>query len=70
MKIMREGIIRTVVFFVLIVILALSILGTWNVITLDVDGESNENINFPESRTGAGYVSINIHPNENGEENE
>ena len=48
MKIMKEEIIRTVVFFVLIVILAISILGTWNVITLDIDGESNENINFPE----------------------
>ena len=62
---MKEDIIKTVVFFVLIIVIALSILGNWRVITMDLSKNSVENNNvFPESESGAGYVSISINQEE------
>ena len=64
---MKGGILKRVVFFALIIVIMLSAIGTWRVITMDVsndDGKSN-NV-FPETSKGSGYVSIDINQ---GEEN-
>ena len=69
---MKEDIIKPIVFFVLITVIAFSMVGTWRVITMDVkEGEDSTNGLMPESNTGAGYVSINIMANDEGnKENE
>ena len=58
---MKDDMIKGVVFFILIIVIMLSAIGTWRVITMDVStsGEGDSNI-FPESKTGSGFVSINI----------
>ena len=66
---MKEEIIKPIVFFVLIVVIVFSMIGTWSVITIDIQ-KDEEYINpiIPESKTGAGYVSINIVNSENQED--
>lgn len=67
---MKEDIVRTIVFFVLIIVIALSALGTWRVITTDIpDSNAKENTIFPEKGSSSGYVSININQ-EGNQENE
>ena len=68
---MKEAIIRTIVFFVLITVIALSMIGTWRVITIDVqENKGSAQTIIPESNTGSGYVSIDIIGSENIQENE
>ena len=63
---MKEAIIRTIVFFVLLTVIVLSIVGTWQVITLDVQKNGNPlNTMITETNTGAGYMSIIIDSEEN-----
>ena len=65
---MKEEIIKRVVFFVLIIVIALSMVGTWRVITMDVsDNDGKNNDVFPETSKGSGYVSIDI--NQEGKNN-
>ena len=68
---MKEEIIRTVVFFVLITVIVLSMFGSWRVITMDIqENKGTTNAFIPESKVGAGYVSLNIKDSEGNEENE
>lgn len=65
---MKGKIVRTVVFFVLITVILISMVGTWRIITMEVfeNSESDNNM-FLESTTGAGYVNIIINQEENQE---
>ena len=67
---MEDKITKSIVFFVLIFVIVISMLGTWEIITLDDNTGSNENTRFQESKTGTGYISIDINSNKNSEKNE
>ena len=68
---MKEDVIRTIVFLVLITVIMFSMLGTWGVITIDMQEKGNPTKTLvPESEAGAGYVSLNIGGSENNQENE
>jgi len=62
---MNEELTKKVVFFVLVIIIALSALGSWRVITMHVsEGSETNNDVFPENDKSSGYVSIQINQEE------
>ena len=65
---MKGEIVRTIVLFVLITVIVISMIGSWRIITREVSDNSESNNNmFLESKTGAGYVNIIINQEENQE---
>jgi hypothetical protein len=66
---MKDDVIKGVVFFVLIIVIMLSAIGTWRVVTMDIsEGDERDGNVFPESKTGSGFVSININQKEGNNE--
>lgn len=66
---MKDDVIKGVVFFVLIIVIMLSAIGTWRVVTMDIsEGGERDSKVFPESKTGSGFVSININQKEGNNE--
>ena len=66
---MKGEMVRGIVFFVLIIVIVISMIGSWRIITRDVSDNSESNNNmFLESKTGAGYVNIIINQEEENNE--
>ena len=66
---MKDEIVRTIVLFVLITVIVISMIGSWRIITREVSDNSESNNNmFLESKTGAGYVNIIINQEEDNNE--